>query len=227
MLRVFLPLLARIDQVIFLPDLPSVLRPCRTDSNQLWDSVGRVNGELMVKPYLRGMRLAPTCLSCLAALLLAANIAHGQSSPMSVALQAGVSYSGWNLALVGQAHLRDFSVYLGPSVSLNRGLPGKGPLGLDSGLNYHIPSSKDWLGTRVNLDYQLHFFKPGGGETAAIHELYLSYGLEFHLTESFSLTQQFGYGGYLESNPPAVAGGGRRNFTGYGGLLRLWAGYRF
>lgn len=153
--------------------------------------------------------------------------AFGQSSPVSVALQAGVSYSGWNLALVGQAHLQDFSVYIGPSISLNRGLPGRGPVGLDSGLNYHIPSTKEWLGSRVNLDYQLHFFRPGSMGATAIHEFYLSYGLEFHITDSFSLTQQLGYGGYLESNPPTAAGGERRNFTGYGGLLRLWAGYRF
>ncbi|MFN8396433.1 MAG: hypothetical protein U0176_17540 [Bacteroidia bacterium] len=173
------------------------------------------------------MRLATTWLCCMTAWILAAHAAFGQNSPMSVALQAGVSYSGWNLALVGQAHLKDFSVYLGPSVSLNRGLPGRGPIGLDSGVNYHIASKKDWLGSRVNLDYQLHFFRPAGAESAAIHEFYLSYGLEFHVTKSFSLTQQFGYGGYLESNPPVAGGSGRRNFTGYGGLLRLWAGYRF
>jgi hypothetical protein len=148
-----------------------------------------------------------------------------QQSPFSVGLQAGVSYSGWNLALVGQYHLNDFSGYVGPSLTLNRGAIGKGPMGLNAGLNYHLPNAKKWLGSLVNLDYQLHFFKPGDIGTARIQEFHLSYGLEFRITESFSLIQQMGYGFYLESNP--MVGGGRRSLSGYGGLLRLKAGYRF
>ncbi len=148
-----------------------------------------------------------------------------QQRPFSLGLQAGVSYSGWNVALVGEYHLRDFSAYLGPSMSLNRGLPGKGPIGLDTGLNYHLPSSKKWLGSLVNVDYQFHFFSPTERKPTLIHEFHLSYGLEFHITQSFSVVQQLGYGGYLESNP--VTTGGRRSISGYGGLVRVKAGYQF
>ncbi len=151
--------------------------------------------------------------------------AFAQKSAFSLGLQAGVSYSGWNLALVGQYHLDDFSAYLGPSLSLNRGLPGKGPIGLNTGLNYHLPSTKKWLGSLVNLDYQLHFFELADLPPRLIHELHLSYGLEFHITPAFSLVQQLGYGTWIESNP--VATGGRKSFSGYGGLVRLKAGYRF
>lgn len=149
-----------------------------------------------------------------------------QASPFSLGLQAGVSYSGWNVAVVGQYHFHDFSAYLGPSLSLNRALPGRGPLGLDTGINYHLPTAKSWLGTVVNLDYQFHFFHAAGAAATCLHELYLTYGLEFRLTKTVFLVQQLGYGGYLESNP-GIAGDGRRNFTGYGGLVRLRAGYRF
>jgi hypothetical protein len=148
-----------------------------------------------------------------------------QQSPFSVGLQAGVSYSGWNLALVGQYHLKDFSAYAGPSMSLNRGLLGKGPLGLSTGLNYHLPSTKTWLSSLVNMDYQLHFFNPAGSQATRIHEFHLSYGLEFHVTKSISLVQQLGYGGWLESNPRP--GGSRKTVSGYGGLVRVRAGYRF
>ena len=148
-----------------------------------------------------------------------------QQGPFSLGLQAGVSYSGWNLALVGQYHLRDFSAYLGPSMSLNRGLPGKGPVGIDTGVNYHLPSTKKWLGSLVNVDYQFHFFTPTDRKATLIHEFHLSYGLEFHITPALSVVQQLGYGGYLESNP--ITAGGRRNNSGYGGLVRVKAGYQF
>ncbi len=154
-------------------------------------------------------------------------VAKAQLSPFSLGLQAGVSYSGWNLALVGQYHRKDFSAYLGPSMSLNRGLPGRGPIGINTGFNYHLPSRINWLSSLVNLDYQLHFFQALGQKSTAIHELHVAYGLEFHVTESFSIVQMLGYGGYLESNPPLAIGGERRNFSGYGGLVRLKAGYQF
>lgn len=163
--------------------------------------------------------------SVIAAFVLPA-AAAAQTRPFSVGLQAGISYSGWNLALVGQYQLKSFSAYLGPSMSLNRGLPGKGPVGINTGVNYHIASSKTWLGSLVNLDYQVHFFNGASTQSTMIHELYLSYGLEFHVTQFLSVSQQFGYGGYLQSNP-AIGGGDRRNFTGYGGLLRVKARYLF
>jgi hypothetical protein len=158
-------------------------------------------------------------------LLLPASALVAQQSAFSVGLQAGVSYTGWNIALVGQYHLQSFSAYLGPSMTLNRGLPGKGPMGINTGLNYHLPSAKKWLSTLVNLDYQLHFFSAVAARPSLIHELHLNYGLEFHITPTFSVVQLLGYGGYLESNPAAA--GGRKNFSGYGGLVRVKAGYRF
>lgn len=158
-------------------------------------------------------------------LLIVTGEVFAQQSPFSLGLQAGVSYSGWNLALVGEYHLQDFSAYLGPSMSLNRGLPGRGPIGLATGANYHIASTKNWLGSLVNVDYQLHFFGPAEARPSIIHEVHLSYGLEFHVTESFFVVQQLGFGGYLESNP--VAAGGRKTLSGYDGLVRLKAGYRF
>jgi hypothetical protein len=150
----------------------------------------------------------------------------GQNSAFGLGIQAGVSFTGWNLALVGQLHVKDFSAYLGPSVSLNRGLPGKGPTGLCTGVNYHLPSTKKFLSSLVNLDYQLLFASNGLGQTNRWHELHLSYGLEFHITPSIYVVQQLGYGLHFES---LAAGGydGRKVFSGYDGLLRLQAGYRF
>jgi hypothetical protein len=152
--------------------------------------------------------------------LLVASAAWAQRSPFGLGLQAGVSHSGWNLALVGQYHFSEFSAYLGPSVSLNRGLPGRGPVGLDAGMNWHLPSQRDWLGSVVNLDYQFNLWP----EKTHLHELHLSYGLEFKIGPAFSLVQSMGVGTYVES---ADNNGDRKTFTGYGGLLRLRAGYRF
>lgn len=149
---------------------------------------------------------------------------QAQQSPFSLGLQAGVSYSGWNLALVGQYHLNDFSAYLGPSISLNRGLPGKGPTGFNTGINYEIPSTHNRLSSLINLDYQFNFSKTGTEFSSVLNEFHLSYGIIFKVTESFSLIQQMGYGGHLETNK---VGDSKKTFSGYGGLLRLKAGYRF
>lgn len=163
----------------------------------------------------------------LIALLIAlapATQAQTQRSPYALGLQAGISYSGWNLALLGQYHFRDFSAYLGPSMSINRSVPGKGPIGLNSGLNYHLPSRLDWLSSLVTLDYQLHFFQSPDVQGQRIQEFHLGYGLEFHVTPAITLVQQLGYGGWLESNMTA---NGRETQSGYSGLLRLKAGYQF
>jgi hypothetical protein len=149
---------------------------------------------------------------------------HAQPSPYTLAVQAGISHGGWNVALLGQYHYQDLSAYLGPSMSLNRGLPGKGPLGLNCGLNYHLPSEIDWLGSLVNLDYQLHFFQAPGAPTTRMQELHLSYGLEFHVTPTFSLVQQLGYGIWFDTR---TTGERRQTENGYSGLVRLKAGYRF
>ncbi|MEM7040168.1 MAG: hypothetical protein AAF570_24575 [Bacteroidota bacterium] len=146
--------------------------------------------------------------------------------PFSLGLQAGISYSGWNLALVGSYQYESVSGYLGPSISLNRGLPGTGPIGMTAGVNYHIPSQKSWLSSLVNLDYQLNLFHAGSGSTDAIHELHVSYGLVFHVTEAFYIVQQLGYGMYFESVLQETTGT-RRTFNGYDGLVRLRAGYFF
>lgn len=145
-------------------------------------------------------------------------------SPYTLGLQAGISYSGWNVALLGQYHYRDFSAYLGPSVSLNRGPIGKGPIGLASGLNYHIPSRLDWLGSLVNLDYQLHLFQSPDVRGQRVQEFHVGYGLEFRVSPAFSLVQQIGYGGWLSSSATTE---GRKTISGYTGLVRLKAGYRF
>lgn len=147
-----------------------------------------------------------------------------QQSPFSVGLQAGVSYSGWNLALIGQYHFQRFSAYLGPSISLNRGLPGKGPAGFSTGANYFIPSTNSRLSSLINVDYQFNFSQASHEIHSALNEFHLSYGIVFKVTEHFSMVQQMGYGFYLEQNKIADK---KDSFTGYGGLLRIKADYRF
>lgn len=159
-----------------------------------------------------------------AVLLVGVASVCAQRAPISLGLQAGISYSGWNVALLGQYHHQDFSAYLGPSMSLNRGLPGKGPLGLSAGLNYHLPSRLDWLSSLVNVDYQLHFFSSPDVKAQQIQEFHLSYGLEFHVTPALTLVQQLGYGGWLQSTTTTE---GRATNSGYSGLVRLKAGYHF
>lgn len=143
-------------------------------------------------------------------------------SRYQVGIQAGVSHSGWNLGLVAGYRQDWLSFYAGPTISLTRGLPPKGPWGMNMGLNYHLPSAHNWLSSIVNLDYQFNHYH--GADL--MHEFHLSYGLAFALGDRFSIVQQLGYGFYLESVKNANLGK-RESFSGYSGLLRVRANYHF
>lgn len=143
-------------------------------------------------------------------------------SQFGVALHAGVSHSGWNIALVGQYRIQNFQAYAGPSVSLNRGLPAPMPLGLNAGGDFFIPTQRTWLESVINLDYQLHPL----AEKDLLHEMHLSYGLKFQTPSGFFVVQQLGYGLFLE-NVFLESTGKRKTFSGYDGLVRLRAGYQF
>lgn len=152
-----------------------------------------------------------------------ANAQMGDS--FGLGLHAGVSHSGWNLSLVGQFQTHNLNFYLGPSISLNRGLPGSGPIGLNLGADYILPSQKSWLSTVINADYLLHFY-PSGGHTDVIHEAHLSYGLRLQSGSGFYVIQQFGVGMFVES--AYLESLSRRDaVSGYNGLVRLRAGYFF
>lgn len=155
--------------------------------------------------------------------LLLALSAHAQPpQQLGIALHAGVSHSGWNLALVGQYYIQDFDIYLGPSISLNRGLPAQGPWGLNAGVDYNIRSRKDWLTTFINLDYNFLFLN----QQDRLQEAHLSYGIRFQSPSGFFIAQQLGYGLYLESAYIDELDK-RKGFSGYNGLVRLRAGYAF
>jgi hypothetical protein len=148
-----------------------------------------------------------------------------QSTPFGVGLHAGVSHSGWNLSIVGQYRVNNFDFYLGPSISLNRGLPGNGPIGLNLGSDYFIASPKPWLASLINVDYQLHFF-PSSGNQDVIQEFHLSYGFRLEASNGLFLIQQLGVGMYLESSYIETQSA-RSTVSGYNGLVRLRAGYNF
>lgn len=144
----------------------------------------------------------------------------------SLGLQAGISHSGWNLALVGQCEWEQWAAYAGPSISLSRGLPGTGPLGLNAGMDFRLPTQKSRISSLINLDYQLHFYHFNTPKTDLLQELHLSYGFLVNLSGDWFLAQQIGYGFFLENSYVGTADR-RKTFSGYSGLLKLRAGYRF
>lgn len=171
-----------------------------------------------------------TCVFCVlwAIFGLQSGYAQVTDSPgqFSVGLQAGISHSGWNLALVGQYEWSEFAAYAGPSISLNRGLPGPGPIGLNTGFDWRIPTQKSNLTSVVNFDYQLHFFQLQAANTDIIQEFHLSYGLMLNISDEWFLIQQLGYGLYLDHSYIESLGR-RKTSQGYNGLVKLRAGYRF
>lgn len=142
-----------------------------------------------------------------------------------LALHAGVSHSGWNLAVVTQYRFNNFQAYIGPSISLNRGLPGKGPIGFNTGCDYILNSNLSWLSTVINADYQANFFS-SSGHTDLTHEIHVSYGLRILATDRLFFVQQMGYGFFLESFFEESSNK-RKTVSGYTGLVRLRAGYLF
>ena len=153
------------------------------------------------------------------------SFSQDQKNVFGLGLHTGVSHSGWNTALCAQYQFHDFNFYIGPELSLNRGLPAKGPIGLDSGIDWILRTQKERISALVNLDYQLNFY-PSTKHTDVLHEINLSFGFRIKIWKGLYLVPQTGYGFYSES-VYIESTSTRKNFQDYNGLLRLRVGYAF
>ena len=109
-------------------------------------------------------------------------------------------------------------------------IPSKQPFGGILGYRYYFLKGEKRFKGFINLDYQLFVYKAYKGQQIKsskenfIHELNLSYGVEFNLSEKISIGNSIGIGKYMESYFNHKSNK-RFIFNGYDALIRLYFKY--
>lgn len=162
----------------------------------------------------------------IASLLLGCALPAQQRPQWGVGLHTSGSHSGWNQHLVGHCQAGRLGAYLGPGISLNRGLPPGGPVSINAGAEYLPAQSLDAkLRFLVGLDYMVGFWQSQGSADLA-HEVNAGLCLMWHPTAHWRLGIALGQGLHLESYYNEFARRREQTF-GYGSLLRVRMGYAF
>jgi hypothetical protein len=165
-------------------------------------------------------------LPLMASLLLWSGLAAQHKPQLGIGLHTSGSHSGWNQHLVAHCQLGRLGGYLGPGVSLNRGLPPGGPISLNAGAEYLPVQSLDAkLRFLVTLDYMVGFWQ-SQGSTDLVHEVNAGLSLMWHPSPHWRLGIGLGQGLHLESFYNEFSRSREQTF-GYGSLVRLRTGYAF
>ena len=149
-----------------------------------------------------------------------------------IELGAGLSYTGLNINLAYTLAWSDNLFFLGPKLTVSDSyLPSRGPWGIHAGYRRLLPGQSK-LRTFAAFDYQVVFLEPfdpnnldvkGKNE---IHELILSYGIQYNLWKNVIIGNSMGAGVYFERFIDSVSGE-RTKFDGFNGQFRLFAQYTF
>jgi hypothetical protein len=161
----------------------------------------------------------------------AADTTKVKQRSLSVTLFLDLTYTGYHSAIGIEYQRSRHTVYLGPKISLtNNYLLAKQPFGGILGYRYYFLKEEKRFKGFINLDYQLFIYKAFKGQQVKstkenfIHEINISYGAEFRLTERISLGNSIGIGKYFESyfNYRSEK---RFKYDGYNALVRLYFKY--
>lgn len=143
------------------------------------------------------------------------------------------SYIGISLSLAAEYEQGKHGFYAGPKLAVKHSYqPTQGPFGGILGYRYLFLSNQKRWNFFFNADYQAtlqtSFRRTGepGSRKNHIHQLNISYGARFKLTDNWFLGNSIGVGRYLESFYNYRTGE-RISFTGFDGLLRFYVKYRF
>jgi hypothetical protein len=82
------------------------------------------------------------------------------------------------------------------------------------------------LFSNAGIQYNLLFLESYGFDNfIKLNELFIFYGFGFQFTERFSISNNIGYGGYLETYKSAISGE-KYSFDGYNFMIQLQVKYR-
>jgi len=157
-----------------------------------------------------------------------------ETSKMSHGIELGsaFSYSGFNANLAYAMGWKENVLFVGPKISLSKSyLPSRGPWGIHLGYRRLLPRQSKW-NSFASLEYQIAFLQPqnpynldinGKNE---IHEIHLSYGIQFEVLKDLIIGNSIGAGVYFERFFDSLTGE-KKSFDGYNAQVRLFAQYSF
>ncbi len=142
-------------------------------------------------------------------------------------------YSGININLAYTLNWKeDNTIFVGPKIAVSDSyLPSKGPWGIHLGYRRLLPGQSKFRAF-ATFDYQLVFLKPynpnnldinGNNE---IHEIILSYGIQYRIWKNLIIGNSMGGGLYFERFFDSVIGT-KNSYAGFDAQLRLFAQYSF
>lgn len=161
--------------------------------------------------------------------LLTSVYAQKRDWKSGIELGTGLSFTGYNANLAYTGTFGENVVYAGPKVVYSdANTLFDTPWGFQLGYRRLFAVSEKLMAL-ATLDYQLVFFEYEGlttNELNAIHEVHFSYGLQYFLTEQWSIGNTIGGGGYIERLVDPFDG--RVDvFTGYSAHVRIFITYHF
>lgn len=143
-----------------------------------------------------------------------------------------LTYTGYSTILAFEYEKKKHSFYAGPRFSItNSYLLKTMPAGLNFGYRYFFLSDLKRWKVYSSIDYLLYSYKAfkeqntSGKKRNFIHEINLSYGVQFKISEKFYVSNSIGVGKYFESYYNYKSLSTSRNH-GYDALLRLFIKYK-
>ena len=149
-----------------------------------------------------------------------------------IELGSGFSYTGLNVNLAYTLAWGDNTAFIGPKITVSDSyLPTEGPWGIHAGYRRLLPGQSRFR-TFASFDYQVVFLEPYNPNNLEvkgkneIHELFISYGIQYRVWENLIIGNSMGAGIYIERFIDVVAGG-NNTYDGFNGLFRFFAQYSF
>lgn len=166
-------------------------------------------------------------------LTIAAQEEQNYDNPKSgIELGSAFSYTGLNVNLAYTLAWGDNTAFVGPKITISDSyIPSEGPWGIHLGYRRLLPGQSKFR-TFASVDYQLVFlepYNPNGKDVNGkneIHELFLSYGIQYRFWKNLIIGNSMGAGVYIERFIDSITGN-KRFYNGYNGQIRLFAQYSF
>jgi len=162
-------------------------------------------------------------------LFLTINLHSQDNWKSGIELGTGLSFTGYNANLAYTGTKGNNVFFAGPKVVYSdANALFDTPWGLQAGYRRLFPISSKF-NAFVTLEYQLVLFEYDDLEfnrLNSIHEVHISYGLEYYLNENWSIGNTIGGGGYIER---LIDPFDERIdiISGYSAQVRIYCGYHF
>ena len=168
-------------------------------------------------------------MTLMSVLSIAQETADSTNWKSGIELGTGLAFTGYNANLAYTLSKKNNTMFLGPKVVYSdANALFDTPWGIHTGYRRILPVGPR-LNSFVSVTYQMVLFEYDDLEVNqlnSIHEIHFVYGLEYFLTDHWSIGNTLGAGGYIER---LIDPFDERVdvIRGYSGEVRFYCGYHF